>query len=240
MSHRLACALEKFKKFNQNSPRPFEGCGWPQPSSGTYSIFSNRKARCSCERSVGLNQSRKSLVWVHQSRSPRVSCWLWRPRLERWHHGLAPYASQFWAVQFLLKPKASFVRRALDTLTRHQSLVRPLATTIRLFVSFTVWADCCHGSLLFVPAPRRWDWEPRARECQFIARTIEPFPNSARVEGFAPPSTDWECVTYIFNMHHIQILPFVCMNPSPPSFILRLNPVFFDFLWTCPDTDMTV
>ena len=51
---------------------------------------------------------------------------------------------------FLLKPKASFVRRALDTLTRHRSLVRPLATTRRLFVSFTVWADCCHGSLLFV------------------------------------------------------------------------------------------
>ena len=62
----------------------------------------------------------------------------------------APHASQFQAVQFLLKPKASFVRKS----PRH-SHQAPEPTIRRLFVSFTVWADCCHGSLLFVPAPRR-------------------------------------------------------------------------------------
>ena len=192
------------------SPHPFEGCGQPQPSPGTYSIFSNRKARCSCERSMGLNQSHKSLAWVHQSRSPcmsfhydipvwNVDVMVWRLqgriKARSCQSPLMLPSSKLFC--FLLKPKASFVRRVLDTLTRHRSLVRPLATTRRLFVSFTVWADCCHGSLLFVPALRRWDREPRARKCRFIARTTEPFSNSVRMAGFAPPSTDWECVTYV-------------------------------------------
>ena len=40
---------------------------------------------------------------------------------------------------------------------------------------------------------------PRAQgtQCRFIARATEPFLNSVRMAGSAPPSTDWECVTYI-------------------------------------------
>ena len=45
----------------------------PQPLSGTYSIFSNRKAHCSREWSMGLNQSCKRPDWVHQSCSPCMS-----------------------------------------------------------------------------------------------------------------------------------------------------------------------
>ena len=98
-SHEMTCIIyvtpvgvylsSKFKIFCKAFV-PLKAGASPQLSSGTYSIFSNRKARCSHERSVGLNQSHKRLDWVHQSRSPHVSFHHDVPVLNVWHHVLAP------------------------------------------------------------------------------------------------------------------------------------------------------
>ena len=86
----------------------------------------------------------------------------------------------FWAVLFPVETESQF--RELEPSTLSQA-PEPCETTCnfkKTLCFFYCVGRCCHGSLLFVPALRRWERKPRARKCRFIAWTTEPFPNSVR------------------------------------------------------------
>ena len=211
------CLSSKFQNFCK-ALIPLKAGASPQPLPGTYSIFSNRKARCSRERSVGLNQLRKRPDWVHQSRSPRVSFHLDIPVLNVWRHVLVPprlykgnysrHNSSFPVSElfcFPVETESQFYELEPSTLspgTRdlwdHLKLQEDslfLSCVGRLLPRIIIICSCT--------SPLRP--KARARECWFIAWTTDPFPNSVRMVGSALPSTDWECVTYILGKQIVSV-----------------------------------
>ena len=182
-----------------------------QPSSGTCSIFSNRKARCSHECSVKLNQLHVHLDWVRQSRSPHlsfnhdISVWnVWRhdPSPPRLYKGEAPAKPPSFLVSelflFCVKPNSQF--HELEPLTLSPGTG---ALWDHLQLQKTLCFFYCVGRLLpkiiiicSCTLPLR-DWKP-----EYVNASSLPEPPSRILQGwqalpFHPPS---ESVWHISNL----------------------------------------